>query len=168
GGGGGPPLPARGGPEHSPAVEDARDDLAGAALPLRAARRDQAGGCDEAHRGGALSGIVILGAGPTGLGAGYRLRERGESGFEILEPAGAVAARSGHSSLRAPASSAVSRRPSSPTRAIPGTSPRKSSPPAIPISINSSTSSSARKAFAASTGRAESSSSTVTSATRSR
>jgi protoporphyrinogen oxidase len=35
-----------------------------------------------------LSGIVILGAGPTGLGAGYRLRERGEDGFEIYERAG--------------------------------------------------------------------------------
>jgi len=35
-------------------------------------------------------GIVILGAGPTGLGAAYRLRERGEDAFEIFE-------RSGHS-----------------------------------------------------------------------
>jgi protoporphyrinogen oxidase len=35
-------------------------------------------------------GIVILGAGPTGLGAAYRLRERGENGFEILERSGQV------------------------------------------------------------------------------
>jgi protoporphyrinogen oxidase len=35
-------------------------------------------------------GIVILGAGPTGLGAAYRLRERGEDGFEIFERAGQV------------------------------------------------------------------------------
>jgi protoporphyrinogen oxidase len=32
-------------------------------------------------------GIVILGAGPTGLGAAYRLAERGEKGFEIFERA---------------------------------------------------------------------------------
>ncbi len=32
-----------------------------------------------------MSGIVILGAGPTGLGAAYRLRERGQDGFEIFE-----------------------------------------------------------------------------------
>jgi len=32
-----------------------------------------------------VSGIVILGAGPTGLGAAYRLRERGQDGFEIFE-----------------------------------------------------------------------------------
>ncbi len=35
-------------------------------------------------------GIVILGAGPTGLGAAYRLRERGEGGFEIFERSGQV------------------------------------------------------------------------------
>ena len=35
-------------------------------------------------------GIVILGAGPTGLGAAYRLVERGETGFEIFERAGQV------------------------------------------------------------------------------
>ncbi len=34
-----------------------------------------------------MSGIVILGAGPTGLGAAYHLRERGEGGFEIFERA---------------------------------------------------------------------------------
>ncbi|HSS44312.1 MAG TPA: FAD-dependent oxidoreductase [Thermoanaerobaculia bacterium] len=34
-----------------------------------------------------MSEIVILGAGPTGLGAAYRLRERGENGFEIFERA---------------------------------------------------------------------------------
>jgi protoporphyrinogen oxidase len=34
-----------------------------------------------------VSGIVILGAGPTGLGAAYRLRERGQDGFEIFERA---------------------------------------------------------------------------------
>ena len=35
-------------------------------------------------------GIVILGAGPTGLGAAYRLRERGEDRFEIFERSGQV------------------------------------------------------------------------------
>ncbi|HEY4231482.1 MAG TPA: FAD-dependent oxidoreductase, partial [Thermoanaerobaculia bacterium] len=35
-------------------------------------------------------GIVILGAGPTGLGAAYRLAERNETGFEIFERAGQV------------------------------------------------------------------------------
>ncbi|HWZ86927.1 MAG TPA: FAD-dependent oxidoreductase [Thermoanaerobaculia bacterium] len=35
-------------------------------------------------------GIVILGAGPTGLGAAYRLRERGEDAFEIYERSGQV------------------------------------------------------------------------------
>ena len=35
-------------------------------------------------------GTVILGAGPTGLGAAYRLRERGENGFEIFERSGQV------------------------------------------------------------------------------
>ena len=35
-------------------------------------------------------GIVILGAGPTGLGAAYRLRERGEDQFEIFERSGQV------------------------------------------------------------------------------
>ncbi len=35
-------------------------------------------------------GIVILGAGPTGLGAAYRLCERGETGFEIFERSGRV------------------------------------------------------------------------------
>jgi protoporphyrinogen oxidase len=34
-----------------------------------------------------LRGVVILGAGPTGLGAAYRLRERGEEDFEIFERA---------------------------------------------------------------------------------
>jgi protoporphyrinogen oxidase len=34
-----------------------------------------------------LRGIVILGAGPTGLGAAYRLIERGEKDFEIFERA---------------------------------------------------------------------------------
>ncbi len=33
---------------------------------------------------------VILGAGPTGLGAAYRLVERGETGFEIFERSGQV------------------------------------------------------------------------------
>jgi protoporphyrinogen oxidase len=37
-----------------------------------------------------VSGIVILGAGPTGLGAAYRLQERGETGFEIFERAGRI------------------------------------------------------------------------------
>lgn len=32
-----------------------------------------------------MSGIVILGGGPTGLGAAYRLRERGVDDFEIFE-----------------------------------------------------------------------------------
>lgn len=32
-----------------------------------------------------MSGIVILGGGPTGLGAAYRLRERGVDEFEIFE-----------------------------------------------------------------------------------
>lgn len=35
-------------------------------------------------------GVVILGAGPTGLGAAYRLRERGEDGFEIFERSGQI------------------------------------------------------------------------------
>ncbi|HYX19614.1 MAG TPA: FAD-dependent oxidoreductase [Thermoanaerobaculia bacterium] len=35
-------------------------------------------------------GTVILGAGPTGLGAAYRLRERGENDFEIFERSGQV------------------------------------------------------------------------------
>jgi protoporphyrinogen oxidase len=35
-------------------------------------------------------GIVILGAGPTGLGAAYRLVERGEKSFEIFERSGQV------------------------------------------------------------------------------
>ena len=35
-------------------------------------------------------GTVILGAGPTGLGAAYRLAERGETDFEIFERAGQV------------------------------------------------------------------------------
>ncbi len=35
-------------------------------------------------------GIVILGAGPTGLGAAYRLVERGETAFEIFERSGRV------------------------------------------------------------------------------
>ena len=34
-----------------------------------------------------MSGIVILGGGPTGLGAAYRLRERGVDDFEIFERA---------------------------------------------------------------------------------
>lgn len=37
-----------------------------------------------------MKGTVILGAGPTGLGAAYRLCERGETGFEIYERAGRV------------------------------------------------------------------------------
>jgi protoporphyrinogen oxidase len=35
-------------------------------------------------------GTVILGAGPTGLGAAYRLAERGQSDYEIFERAGQV------------------------------------------------------------------------------
>ena len=35
-------------------------------------------------------GIVILGAGPTGLGAAYRLAERKETGYEIFERSGQV------------------------------------------------------------------------------
>ena len=35
-------------------------------------------------------GTVILGAGPTGLGAAYRLVERGEKDFEIFERSGQV------------------------------------------------------------------------------
>jgi protoporphyrinogen oxidase len=34
-----------------------------------------------------MKGVVILGAGPTGLGAAYRLAERGETDFEIFERA---------------------------------------------------------------------------------
>lgn len=34
-----------------------------------------------------MRGVVILGAGPTGLGAAYRLRERGQEEFEIFERA---------------------------------------------------------------------------------
>ena len=34
-----------------------------------------------------MRGVVILGAGPTGLGAAYRLTERGETDFEIYERA---------------------------------------------------------------------------------
>jgi protoporphyrinogen oxidase len=34
-----------------------------------------------------MKGTVILGAGPTGLGAGYRLVERGETDFEVFEKA---------------------------------------------------------------------------------
>ena len=37
-----------------------------------------------------MKGTVILGAGPTGLGAAYRLTERGETDFEIFERAGRV------------------------------------------------------------------------------
>jgi protoporphyrinogen oxidase len=37
-----------------------------------------------------MKGTVILGAGPTGLGAGYRLRERGVDDFEIYERAGQI------------------------------------------------------------------------------
>ena len=37
-----------------------------------------------------MRGTVILGAGPTGLGAAYRLRERGEDDFEIFERAGQI------------------------------------------------------------------------------
>ncbi|MGH9367733.1 MAG: protoporphyrinogen/coproporphyrinogen oxidase [Thermoanaerobaculia bacterium] len=37
-----------------------------------------------------MRGTVILGAGPTGLGAAYRLVERGETDFEIYERAGRV------------------------------------------------------------------------------
>jgi protoporphyrinogen oxidase len=37
-----------------------------------------------------VSGTVILGAGPTGLGAAYRLRERGVDDFEIFERSGRV------------------------------------------------------------------------------
>jgi protoporphyrinogen oxidase len=37
-----------------------------------------------------MSGTVILGAGPTGLGAAYRLVERGQTDFEIYERAGRV------------------------------------------------------------------------------
>jgi protoporphyrinogen oxidase len=37
-----------------------------------------------------LKGIVILGAGPTGLGAAYRLSERGEKDFEIFERASQI------------------------------------------------------------------------------
>lgn len=37
-----------------------------------------------------MARIAILGGGPTGLGAGYRLRERGVDDFEIFERAGAI------------------------------------------------------------------------------
>jgi protoporphyrinogen oxidase len=37
-----------------------------------------------------VRGTVILGAGPTGLGAAYRLTERGETDFEVFERAGRV------------------------------------------------------------------------------
>jgi len=37
-----------------------------------------------------MRGTVILGAGPTGLGAAYRLRERGENDFEIFERSGHI------------------------------------------------------------------------------
>jgi protoporphyrinogen oxidase len=37
-----------------------------------------------------LRGTVILGAGPTGLGAAYRLRERGEEDFEVFERAAQI------------------------------------------------------------------------------
>lgn len=37
-----------------------------------------------------MRGIVILGGGPTGLGAAYRLRERDENDFEIFERSGQV------------------------------------------------------------------------------
>jgi protoporphyrinogen oxidase len=37
-----------------------------------------------------MASIAILGAGPTGLGAAYRLRERGVDDFEIFERAGQI------------------------------------------------------------------------------
>ena len=37
-----------------------------------------------------MRGTVILGAGPTGLGAAYRLRERGEEDFEVFERSGRI------------------------------------------------------------------------------
>ena len=37
-----------------------------------------------------MRGIVLLGAGPTGLGAAYRLHERGETDFEVFERAGHI------------------------------------------------------------------------------
>src|SRR6188472_2241563 len=72
------PLPARGGTVDPPAVQDARHDHARRSLPLRPAPRDEECRGAPAPRGeGAVSGgTVILGAGPTGLGAAYRLVER--------------------------------------------------------------------------------------------
>ena len=46
-----------------------------------------------------MKGTVILGAGPTGLGAAYRLTERGETDFEIYERAPRVHQRRPSSAL---------------------------------------------------------------------
>ena len=101
-----------------------------------------------------MSGIVILGAGPTGLGAGYRLRERGEDGLRDLRAR--REARRALDELRGRQGLHLGR-----VRAH----------HLLRLSLLQRaawTSSSARTACAASTGRAGSSSRTATSGIRSR